>query len=38
MMSIHFTLLHYIHRIFIHMESRNIFLVSLIQQMSIRFL
>lgn len=38
MMSIRFTRLHYIRRIYTHMENRNIFLVSLNQQMSIRFL
>lgn len=37
-MSIHFTPLHYIRHIFTPMESRNIFLGSLSQQMSIRFL
>lgn len=38
MTSIRFTRLHYIRRICTPMENRNIFLVSLNQQMSIRFL
>lgn len=37
-MSILFTLLHYIPHIFTPMVNRNIFLVNLNQQMSIRFL
>lgn len=38
MMSILFTPMRYIRRIFTPMENRNIFLVSLSPQMNIRFL